>query len=148
MMWGRARREKALVERFIAAFNARDMAALRAMMTEDFTYIDSWREGVSGRDTVMPLLVGMFELDPEFTAEIETLDWRAPHVLVTGRVYSRHFGTARRALWQVLVRDGKVCEYQSWAEGGPPRLSRTVAPEHVRDLSDRASAKPILEEGC
>lgn len=142
MWWGRSRRGKALVERFVAALNAHDVDLLESLLTEDFTYIDSWREGVRGRAKVMAALRSLIMIDPEFGIEVDKMDWRDPHVLMTGRVNSRQFGSGRRAVWQVLVRDGQVAEYQAWAEGGPPPMSRMLAPQHVTDMSDRASDKP------
>ena len=142
MRWGRFRRDKGVVEQFVAALNAHDVAALEPLLAEDFTYIDSWREGVTGRDKVMAALKSLVVVDPEFGIEVDRMDWREPHVLMTGRVNSRQFGTARRAVWQVLVRDGLVAEYQAWAEGGPPPLSRMLSPEHTRDMSARAAPKP------
>ncbi len=144
MVWGRSRRAKAQVERFVAALNAHDVGALETVLADDFTYIDSWREGVTGRDKVLAALRTLIEMDPEFGIEVDTMDWREPHVLMTGRVNSRQFGWGRRAVWQVLVRDGKVAEYQAWAEGGPPPMSRMLAPGHVASMADRAAAKPEL----
>lgn len=147
MIWGRSRREKALIERYVAAINAHDADAIEAMLTEDFTYIDSWREGVTGRDKVMAAFRALLAIDPGFGMEVDRMDWRDPHVLMTGRVNSQQFGPNRRAVWQVLVRDGKIAEYQAWAEGGPPPMSRMLAPEHTRSMADRAADKPELEEG-
>lgn len=146
MVWGRSRREKILVERFVAALNAHDIAALETLLSEDFTYIDSWREGVTGRDRVLAALRSLIALDPEFGIEVDTMDWRDPHVLMRGRVNSRQFGWGRRAVWQLLVRDGLVAEYQAWAEGGPPPLTRMLAPRDVRSMADRAAEKPELDE--
>lgn len=147
MFWGRSRREKALVERYVAAINAHDADAVESLLTEDFTYIDSWREGVTGRDKVMAGFRALLAIDPDFSIEVDRMDWREPHVLMTGRVNSRQFGLNRRAVWQVRVRDGKIAEYQAWAEGGPPPMSRMLAPEHARSMADRAAEKPELEEG-
>lgn len=144
MMWGRSRREKALVEQFVSALNAHDADALESLMSEDFTYIDSWREGVSGRDTVISALRTVLATDPDFGLEIDRFDWRNPHVLMTGRVNSSQFGMGRRAVWQVLVRNGKVAEYQAWAEGGPPPMSRALAPGIARSMAERAAEKPEL----
>lgn len=144
MLWGQSRRSKALVERFVAAFNAHDVDAMRPMLAEDFTYIDSWREGVTGRDRVLEALRGLVAVDPEFGMEVDRMDWREPHVLMTGRVNSRSFGMGRRAVWQVLPRDGLIAEFQAWAEGGPPPMSRMLAPEHARSMADRAAEKPQL----
>ncbi|MBX9896876.1 MAG: nuclear transport factor 2 family protein [Qipengyuania sp.] len=146
MLWGRSRREKTLVERFVAALNAHDVETLETLLTEDFTYIDSWREGVTGRDKVIAALRSLIAVDPDFGIEVDRMDWREPHVLMTGRVNSRQFGPNRRAVWQVLVRDGKIAEYQAWAEGGPPPMSRMLSPEHTRGMADRAAEKPELEE--
>lgn len=144
MLWGRSRRDKALVERFVAALNAHDTQTVESLMTEDFTYIDSWREGVKGRDKVIAALRSLIIIDPEFGIEIDTIDWREPHVLMTGRVNSRQFGSGRRAVWQLRVEGKQVAEYQAWAEGGPPPMSRMLSPEHATDMSIRASDKPDL----
>ena len=147
MMWGRSRREKALVERFVAALNAHDVVALEGFLSEDFTYIDSWREGVTGRDKVLTALKPLIAIDPDFGIEVDRYDWRAPHVLMTGRVNSRQFGSGRRAVWQVTVRDGLIVRYQAWAEGGPPPLSRMLAPGDVRNMAEQADEKPEVGEG-
>jgi limonene-1,2-epoxide hydrolase len=147
MIWGRSRRDKAVVERFVAAVNAHDADALEPLLTEDFTYIDSWREGVTGRATVMAALRSLLLVDPDFGIEVDHMDWREPHVLMTGRVNSRQFGPNRRAVWQVTVRDGRVAVYQAWAEGGPPPMSRMLSPEHSRSMADLAAPKPEIEEG-
>lgn len=144
MLWGRSRRDKALVERFVAALNAHDAQALEGLLSEDFTYIDSWREGVRGRDKVLAAFRSLMAIDPDFGIEVDKMDWRDPHVLMTGRVNSRQFGQGRRAVWQVLVRDGQVAEYQAWAEGGPPPMSRMLSPQHVSDMAERAADKPEI----
>ena len=142
MPWRRGHKCKALAARFVAAVNAHDADAMRDLVTEDFTYIDSWREGVTGREKVMAALASLLAIDPDFGLEVARMDWRDPHVLMSGSVRSRQFGSSRRAVWQVLVRDGKIAEYQAWAEGGPPPMSRMLAPQHARDMSDRASDRP------
>ena len=115
-------------------------------MAEDFIYIDSWREGISGRAKVMAGLKSLLAIDPDFGIAVDRFDWRDPHVLMTGQVNSREFGS-RRAVWQVTVRDGLVALYQAWAEGGPPPLSRILAPGEVSDMAARAAERPELEEG-
>ena len=142
MFWGRAYKEKALVARFVAALNAHDGDALEGMMTEDFAYIDSWREGVVGRDKVLAAVRTLFASDPEFGVSIEKTGYRAPHVLMSGTVRSVSFGENRRAVWRVRCTGERVAEWQSWAEGGPPPMSRTLAPEFAKDLSDRAGERP------
>lgn len=146
MVWGRSRRALAVAESFVSAVNTRDAAALARLTTDDFTYIDSWREGVSGREKVAAAFAALAAADPDFGIEVDQMDWREPHVLMTGRVNSRQFGMGRRAVWQMLLVDGKVAEFQAWAEGGPPPLARMLAPDHVTDMQHRAADRPELEE--
>lgn len=146
MFWGRGHREKALVRRFVAALNAHDVGALEAMMVADFAYIDSWREGVEGRETVLAAVRLLFETDPRFGVEVEQMSYQAPFVRMSGRITSARFGEGRRAVWQAVCDGKRLSSWQSWAEGGPPPMTRALAPEYARDMSGRASDQPELGE--
>jgi hypothetical protein len=143
MPWGRSQKSKALVARFVAATNAHDIAAMRELVSDDFTYIDSWREGVSGRDTVMLGVERLFAADPGFRIEVESVSFADPFVLMRGWANSSvpAFGR-RRAVWRARCEGGSISEWQSWAEGGPPAMNRTYSPEATRDMSERAGAPP------
>lgn len=143
MLWGRGRRCKALAERFVAAVNAHDADAIDALVTEDFTYIDSWREGVVGRETVVAAARILFAMDPGFRIEVESMSFSDPFVLMRGWANSANpeFGR-RRAVWRARCDGGRLGEWQSWAEGGPPAMTRTYMPDAALDLSARASEKP------
>lgn len=142
MIWGRSRKDREIAGRFVAAVNAHDLTALGELMTEDFAYIDSWREGIVGRDNVLAAVRVLFASDPAFGIEVERTSYREPHVLMSGTVNSAQFDDKRRAVWRARCEGDRLAEWQSWAEGGPPPLSRTLAPDEVRDLSDRAGEKP------
>lgn len=145
-MWrNRHRREKAVAADFVAALNAHDFETLYALATPDFTYIDSWREGVTGRDTVMAAFRLLLDSDPDFAIEVERMDWRDPHVLMTGHINSRRFGMGRRAVWQVLVENGLVREYQAWAEGGPPPMSQILTSAKTADMTAHAAPGPLAD---
>ncbi len=143
MPWGRSQKSKSLVARFVEAVNAHDIDAVRDLVSEDFTYIDSWRDGVSGRDAVMLGVERLFAADPGFGLEVESVSFSDPFVLMRGWANSSlpAFGR-RRAVWRALCEDGLISEWQSWAEGGPPAMNRTFAPEATEDMSSRASAPP------
>lgn len=143
MLWGRGRKCKALAERFAAAANARDVDAMRGLVTPDFTYIDSWREGVEGREIFLAAAQELFAADPEFRIEIETISFSDPYVLMRGWASSgiAEYGR-RRAVWRARCDDGLLGEWQSWAEGAPPAMSRAYSPRSVADMSSRASEKP------
>jgi hypothetical protein len=141
-MWGRGNKAKAIARRFVTALNAHDSDGLEALMSEDFAYIDSWREGVVGRDKVIAAVRGLFAVDPVFGVEVERMSYRDPHVLMSGLITSKQFGEGRRAVWRAKCDGDRLSEWQSWAEGGPPPMSRALAPGEARDLSDRATDKP------
>lgn len=143
MLWSRGRKCKALVARFVAAVNAHDADAMAPLVTPDFTYIDSWREGVVGRDKVIPGARVMFAADPGFKLEVESMSFSEPFVLMRGWVESSLPAVGRRrAVWRARCEDGLIAEWQAWAEGGPPRMSRTFSPDHAEDLSARAPELP------
>ena len=142
MLWGRSRKEKEVARRFVAAVNAHDIEALGSLITDDFAYIDSWREGVVGRDKVLAAVSVLFANDPHFGLDVERASFRDPHVLMSGTVRSVQFGDKRRAVWRARCDGDRLAEWQSWAEGRPPPMSRTLSPGDVRDMSDRAQDRP------
>jgi hypothetical protein len=143
MPWGRGNKCKALAARFVAAVNAHDADAMRELVTEDFTYIDSWREGVTGRDIVLEGTRRLFASDPGFAIEVESTSYSEPFALMRGWVNSANPEVGRRrAVWRARCEDGLIAEWQAWAEGKPPPLNRTFAPEVTIDMSDRAPEAP------
>jgi ketosteroid isomerase-like protein len=143
MLWGRGQKCKALAGRFVAALNAHDTDALSALVTEDFTYIDSWREGVTGRERVMEGSRMLFASDPDFGIEVESISYSEPFALMRGWVNSSNPEVGRRrAVWRARCEGARIAEWQAWAEGAPPRLNRTFSPEATVDMSDRAPETP------
>ncbi len=143
-MWGRANKSKACTLRFVEALNAHDLGGLAALMTEDFSYIDSWREGVEGREKVLVGLERLFGSDPEFGVTVEQITYRAPNVLMAGRITSAQFGDKRRAVWRISCDGERLSQWQSWADGGPPPMSRALSPREARDMSHRAEERPDI----
>lgn len=143
MLWGRGRKCKALAARFVAAVNAQDVDALSGLMTADFTNIDSWREGVVGRDTAIAGARAMFAMDPGLRMDIESSSFSDPYVLMRGWVNSGNPAVGRRrAVWRARCEGGLVAEWQSWAEGSVPALNRLYSPKPPVDMRDRAPENP------
>lgn len=143
MLWNTGRKCKDLAKRFVAAVNAHDVDAIAGFVTEDFTYIDSLRAGIVGRDKMMAATRVLMELDPGFGIEVEAMSYSEPYVLMRGWANSSNpdFGR-RRAVWRARCEDGLIAEWQSWADGGVPSMTRTYGPAEAQDLSDRASETP------
>jgi len=143
MFWGHGRKCKALAERFVSAVNAHDADELATLVTEDFTSIDSWREGVIGREHAIAGARLLFAADPGLQLEVESISYSEPYALMRGWVESANPAVGRRrAVWRARCEDGLIAEWQAWAEGSPPPLNRTYSPDVAVDLSDRASENP------
>ena len=143
MLWGRGRKCKALTARFVAAVNAHDADALAPLLTEDFVNIDSWREGIVGRETAVAGARILFAADPGLRLDVESTSFSDPYVLMRGWVESANPDVGRRrAVWRARCEDGLIAEWQAWAEGSPPPLNRTYNPDAAVDMSDRASDRP------
>lgn len=143
MLWNRGRKCKALAARFVAAVNAHDARAMGALVIDDFTYIDSWREGVTGRELVMAGCRALFAADPGFHIEVESSSFSDPYVLMRGWVSSDNPAIGRRrAVWRARCDGMQIGEWQSWADGSPPVLSRALAPDKAIDMSHRAPKRP------
>lgn len=143
MLWGRGRKCKALAAQFVAAVNAHDVGAMRGLVTPDFTFIDSWREGVVGREVVLEGARVLFEADPGFRLDVESTSFSEPFVLLRGWVESSRPEVGRlRATWRARCDDGLIGEWQAWTQATVPGLNRTYSPMAAEDFSDRASEKP------
>lgn len=140
MLWGRGQKQKALAARFVAALNAHDLGAMGALMADDFTYIDSLRAGITGRDRALAGLETVFVSDPGFGVEVEQASYSAPFVLMSGWFNSDNpvFGR-RKSVWRVRCDGNRVAEWQSWAEGALPSLTRMYDADHAVDMSDAAA---------
>lgn len=143
MLWGRGRKYKALAARFVAAINAHDADALAGLITDDFTNIDSWREGVIGRDPAIAGARVMFAADPGLRLDVESMSFSDPYVLLRGWVESSLPDVGRRrAVWRARCEDGLIAEWQAWAEGNPPPLNRMYNAKATVDMSHRSPAEP------
>lgn len=143
MLWRKGQKCKALCARFVAAINAHDADAMGALITEDFTNIDSWREGISGRDTAIAGARILFEIDRGLRLEVENSSFSDPYVLMRGWVNSDNPAVGRsRAVWRARCEDGLIAEWQAWAEGRPPPFNRTYNPDATVDMSARAPRDP------
>jgi hypothetical protein len=143
MFWVRGRKCKGIAARFVSALNAHDVEAIRDLVTEDFTYIDSWRAGVVGRDAVMEGTRRLFADDPGFRLEVESTSFSDPYVLMRGWVRSDNPEVDRlRATWRARCTDDRIDEWQAWAQTSVTGLARAYSPEVAQDMSDVAPENP------
>lgn len=118
---------------FVAAINAGDVAALRALMTNDHTFTDALGHSFSGAETMISGWQFFFRAFPEYWIRVDTCFADGDRVAlfgeaggrwrVDGQVLPGSWKTA--AAWLAEVRDGRVKHWRvfcdtAWASAPRP----------------------------
>jgi len=118
-----------IVKAFIAAINRRDPLEIRALMTEDHTFVDPGGEVQTGRENMARVWEQYFRMFPDYTVQVESIVGDGDLVAVFGRAsgtYKGRHGLAPEnriempAAWKALVKDGRIKHWQvyaDWTEG-------------------------------
>jgi ketosteroid isomerase-like protein len=102
----------AVVLRFNEAINARDLAALEPLMTEDHRFIDSAGTTVHGKGACIEAWRGLFAAFPDYHNEFSYVEARDDLVTVRGRSRCSNASLNGPARWTILVREGRVSEWR------------------------------------
>lgn len=107
---------KLVTLQFNTAINARDIARLVALMTDDHRLIDPENRIVGGRTAVERAWRGFFESFPDYHNHFETLTSRGDRVWVVGRSTCSFKALEGPALWTTQVRGDQVVEWRVYAD--------------------------------
>ena len=129
-----------VAEQFVTAINAHDVERIATLMTSNHRFIDSLGSVVEGRDAMREGWKFYFGMVPDYHLNIRSLfvpeDAKAEVVLV---------GTAGGSYWsngikrpdsswstpaalRALIRNGRVAEWQVYADNEPIREQMRAAP--------------------
>ena len=101
---------------FNDAINARELAALTALMTDDHQFVDSVGATVDGKAACVEAWRGFFAAFPDYRNVFEDVRSRAPGVVeVTGRSECSVAALHGPARWRAVVRDGHIAVWQVFA---------------------------------
>ena len=125
------RRRKRLAQRLIAAFNAHDHSQVRQCLAPDCVFIDSSGARIDGRETCAETTRRFMQTEPNFHLAVASYTVADDQVLMGGRTTARDPLVAKDRLWRVRIRDGRVTEFQTYCDGEPRLLARTLAPDKV-----------------
>ena len=105
--------DEAVVRAFNDAINARDPDALARLMTDDHRFVDSADDAVEGKEACLAAWRGFFTTFPDYRNVFDRVvgDGRGG-VAVEGRSECREPALHGPARWHVLVRDGRVAQWQ------------------------------------
>ncbi len=118
---------------FIQAINHADLAAMRALMTEDHTFTDALRNRMSGAEKMIAGWRAFFEAIPEYSIRVDTALAAGAKVALFGeaaggwRVHNRVLDEkwSVAAAWLAEVESGKVSKWSVFCDTGwakPPHV--------------------------
>ena len=118
-----------IVRDFIAALNARDLAAVARLYAPECKLVDSHGGWVSGYDNCVEASRRFFKMPFEYELEIDSIIARAPDVLVRGTMRSNNATLANDTLWQARTDGKQLVEWASFARGKAYPVARVLMPE-------------------
>jgi hypothetical protein len=107
-------------QRFAAAINTHDLAAILALMTPGHVFVDSLGNRVTGAPAMEAGWRGYFALCPDYWIRIDCVMADKDIVLAAGEAG----GTIQvpwriPAAWKAVIHDGLVAEWQVFADNKP-----------------------------
>ena len=125
-------RKKRSARALVEAFNRHDAAAVVASVTADCRFIDSAGGCIEGHDAIRSATLQFMQMEPEFEILLESSSVVEDEVLMRGTTKAADPLVAKDRLWRARIREGLVCEWQSFCDGEAQRLARMLAPEHAQ----------------
>ncbi len=123
--------------RYVNEINRHDVAALSALMSPDFRFVDGLGQEVRGKDRMREAWTSYFALFPDYRISVRDHLTLGPVVALFGTASGTYaVGTelpvhnrwSVPAAWRAVVREGLVVEWQVYADNEPVR--RVIDPKH------------------
>jgi ketosteroid isomerase-like protein len=108
--------------------NARDLAGLTALMTDDHSFVDSERSVTTGRELCVSAWRGFFAAFPDYRNIFDIVAGDRDIVRIAGRSVCSNPALAGPALWRALVRDGRVALWQVYVDSPDTRAELGLPP--------------------
>jgi ketosteroid isomerase-like protein len=110
-----------IFQQFVTAINSHDVRALTSLMTADHVFVDSAGNQVRGATSMEAGWRGYFAMCPDYRIEMDDVMAKGGAVLAVGDAGGTIDGVAWRtpAAWKAVIRDGRVAEWQVFADNKP-----------------------------
>lgn len=152
------------VNQFVKRINANDVQGIVAMMTEDHRFIDSVGTVVAGSDKMAEGWAAYLGMMTDYRIEIRETLCRGSTVVLLGNAQGTLStdGTCNAesvwqmpAAWRVVIRDGRISEWQVYADNEVVRQLLSAAADqqgarndpHTRAITTSSSADPEFLTG-
>ena len=107
--------------KFVEAINRHDVAAIKALMTDDHIFVDSLGHRVQGASSMEQGWKGYFVMCPDYWIRADDAAARQGIVLAAGDAGGTIDDQLWRtpAAWKAIIRDNKVAEWHVFADNKP-----------------------------
>lgn len=105
-----------LVTAFNDCINARDLAGLSALMSEEHVFTDSAGAAVSGKQQCLAAWTSFFAAFPDYRNIFESMSGRGEEIIVTGRSECSDTRLIGPALWSARVAGGRIAAWRVFAD--------------------------------
>ena len=110
-----------ILRQWLAAINSHDVSALAALMAADHVFVDSLGNRVAGAKSMEAGWRGYFAMCPDYWIRNDNAMAEGETMLLAGAAGGTIDGEPWRtpAAWRVVIRDGRVLEWQVFADNKP-----------------------------
>ena len=127
------RKNRMAAMRLVNAFNAHEARQVIRAISMDCLFIDSAGDAIEGADALCQAVAAFMEIETDFAIKITDSTVVNDEVLLVGETRAHNPLVAKDRMWRAKIRDGKVCEWQSFCEGTPARLAMALGPVRQSD---------------
>lgn len=135
-MFGLGRSPAKIALAFVEACNARDGAAVAALLDPDIVFQDSRGERLVGAGEVLAAVARVNAVAPDLRVEINKTVARGGLVLMSGRSLTSNPALAVATQWSAKVRNGRLVEWQAYglpSQGSLVGLLRSLKPDQPNE---------------
>lgn len=110
-----------ILKQWMDAINGHDVTSLMALMAADHVFVDSLGNRVKGAKSMEAGWRGYFEMCPDYWVRGDHAFAEGETMLLAGEAGGTIDGEAWRipAAWKVVIREGRVAEWQVFADNKP-----------------------------
>jgi hypothetical protein len=115
----------------LAAVNRRDWAQLRALLADDFFYLDGEENRIESADRFIASLRCLVRDAPDFRVDIDSFEDAGRMVYMRGRTVSSDARFRSRSMWRTKVERGRLVCLENFRPGSNNLPLDRYAPEHA-----------------
>lgn len=139
---------------FVARISRHDVASLMGLMTPDHRLIDPGGAVVSGLERLRTAWQSYFDMIPDYWITVEETLAHDDTVMLVGRAGGTYAPDGRLlpahrwqvpAAWRAVVRDGRVAEWQVYADNEPLRIIM-AGEQRTRPGVKESEMQPMLRD--